>query len=183
MTLFFSLTTNTPMHIRMMTTHQPWASLIADGVKRYETGVMAPGYLGTIGIYASTATIRACDHALMDGPIGEAAREAGASTGASSCYVVGAVIGIATITDVMTADQAIEQMDPERLPLETHFGSFDLGRYAWVLEDARRLETPVPCHPASGARIWFPDGALVDEVMRQVPQPTPPTPTPRRSAA
>jgi hypothetical protein len=35
---------------------------------------------------------------------------------------------------------------------ERLYGNFDAGRWAWILEDVRRLQKPIPCLGARG--VW-----------------------------
>lgn len=110
---------------------QPWATLIAIGAKRYETRSWATTYRGPLVICASKAWTPECRYAIRDLWIQKALADAG-----SPELVRGVAVCIVDLAICYPTDgfMMVPETDPER-----HFGDFSPGRFAWKLENVRRL--------------------------------------------
>ena len=65
-------------------------------------------------------------------------------------------------TDWLTAGQT-----PHYLTVvEAQFGNYDSGRWAWILEDVRRVFLPLPCKGA--LHLWTVDGELLNTLERRL---------------
>lgn len=120
---------------------QPWASLIAVGVKTIETrSWKAPNkFIGKrIAIHAAKNTKGmtdarlnpklhlACHRALMD-------------------YEVGRLpFGAVLCTAILTECRRTQYCEPDI------YGDFTLDRWGWILEDIRKLDEPLPARGAQG---------------------------------
>ncbi|MCY4428902.1 MAG: ASCH domain-containing protein [Rhodospirillales bacterium] len=144
--------------MRAITLHEPWATMIADGTKTYETRHWAPPstlYGRRIAIHAGrTVDVDAVD--LFDYDLGAMYENAGkfACTAVLSHafrvksykllvrrhrrhYVVttGEVRGGVEVPPTMTADR---------------YGDWSKGRWIWALIDVRALDERIPCHGQQG---------------------------------
>lgn len=135
--------------MRAITVLQPWASLIAVGAKRYETRSWKTGYRGPLAI-----------HAALDFPA--AARAlcklepfASALLG-NEDLPLGCVVATCNLAAVFaTADEESLFEQGEDWPAsERAFGDFSPGRYAWLLQNVRALEVPVPARGKQSLWEW-----------------------------
>lgn len=119
---------------------QPWASLIAHGVKRVETRGNSTNYRGPLLIHAAkvwgTEQQSVHDRLMANETI--KARTPWA-------LPFGAVVAVAKLVAVHRMTQTL--IDAQT-PLEREVGNWQVGRYAWVLEDVRSI--PWPCIPLRG---------------------------------
>lgn len=136
---------------------QPHASLIAIGAKGLETRSWSTPYRGPLAIHASKRLEGEQGKLCIREPFFSVLTEAGFKVG---WYVVdpervyaklptGVIIATCNLVDCI-------KMTPEFINKvqrpELDFGKYVIGHYAWVLEDVKQLEFPVP---AKGKlRIW-----------------------------
>ena len=154
--------------MKALTLHQPWASLIAHGVKSIETRSWPPPreIVGDrIAIHAGKRDpdswewnddIRlACEHWDFDIPLG----------------VVVATARLAEVRKV-TQNPRLRRWEPDyryvlatsRISTLEHreikidsFGDFSLGRWLWMLTDIQKVEPLVPARGRQGFWDWCPD--------------------------
>lgn len=152
------------MIIKAITVYDPWASLIALGEKKIETRGWYTKYRGPIAIHAGKKyagdisfqepffTALAPQHSRL----GDAPGKVGIS------YHLGCILAICNLVDCINID-SIGKLDG--MPVWAHlengqmiegnelaFGDYTPGRYAWILEDVRRLAEPIPVRGRQ--RIW-----------------------------
>jgi hypothetical protein len=125
-----------------MSLHQPWASLVALGLKKVETrGPRSPrAFRGPLLIHAAKRWTQAQADTLaalsfeFDLPhlVEKCAPQFGAPAGA--------LVAVARVIDIrlMTPEWIAEQT-----PLERAVGDWQPGRYGWVLEDVVPLDPPI----------------------------------------
>lgn len=155
--------------VRVLTIRQPWASLVALGVKTVETRPMPTKYRGWVAIHAAAADT---DRTILDPAIAPAWDRLGDFIGGNA-PVRGAVVAVARLTDCLpieanrtigewwegerrrvlavplggivricdVGDGCCEMLDP--FP-ELPYGDFTPGRYGWLLDEVRPLATPIP---------------------------------------
>lgn len=127
--------------MRAMSLHEPWASLIAHGLKRIETRGPRPTtlYRGPLLIHAAKKLNRP---ALL-----ELRHRFESVTRIGLDLPVGAIVAVSRVVDIreMTPEWIAEQT-----PLERAVGDWQVGRYGWVLEDVRRLDPPIPLRGFQG---------------------------------
>lgn len=130
---------------------QPYASLVAHGLKRIETRSWSTSYRGPVLIHAARRYEVDVYHTLWqrfpevrDAWLGEPPR--------------GALVAVARLADVRPmawggrprpADALVID---DQTRLERAVGDWQPGRYGWVLEDVRPLDRPIPCLGAQG--LW-----------------------------
>ncbi len=128
---------------------QPWASLIANGIKTIETRSLNTHHRGPLAIHASKSipawVYSLCAEPEMFAilkrygllPIDELPR--------------GVVLATCRLVDVdhITFDYNVS-------PVQRPLGDFRPGRYAWWLKDIKRLAIPIPARGALGLWDWQP---------------------------
>jgi hypothetical protein len=136
--------------VRGITLHQPYASLIALGVKTYETRSWATKYRGPLLIHAGKK---------WDSEVIANCRRAAAALRASGHdldfrVMLGKVVCLARL------DGCVLSRGPSHFPaMDQVFGDLTTGRYGWRLIDVHRL---IPAIPYSGSQgLWIPSPALV----------------------
>lgn len=134
--------------MKAITLHQPWASAIALGLKRFETRGFRCHYRGELAIHAGkTIDEEAALRLMPDIPIID--------------FPLGAVIALCTLSEVYPTGN-VGQADRR----ERSFGNWGPGRFAWQLDAVRELREP---YPARGYQwVWIVPGALSGAIRRRV---------------
>lgn len=128
--------------MKAITILQPYASLIVEEIKKYETRGWPTNFRGPIAIHAGKQN-------LFNGlDFVTAAEIQNALPVLPELLPTGAVIAIADLVDcIEMTDEFIKSLPR----LELLFGYYKVGRYAWHLENIR----PIVPVPAKGMqRIW-----------------------------
>lgn len=135
--------------MRGLTLAQPWASLVAIGAKQIETRSWTTAYRGLLAIHAAKH-VPSSSRSLLDR---EPLRSALLRNGLRGDRTLprGAVVAVACLVDVAPTETARADAVARG---ELHLGDFAPGRYAWYLDQVRRLPTPIPCRGALG--LWIP---------------------------
>jgi len=162
--------------LKMLTVRQPWASLIALGVKSIETRSWSTSYRGPFAIHAGAAH----EHTGKFLFLARIALKSGQITTEqerpfrSKTVPFGAVVAVADLVDVvpMVGPAGLgrahdgrwleTEWSPGELTLwdgeadedmsdELPFGDFTPGRFAWLLDNVRAID-PVPAKGHQGLR-------------------------------
>jgi activating signal cointegrator 1 len=146
--------------IKALTLHQPWASLIAAGIKQYETRHWSTDHRGLLAIhagkkepdmsYSDLGLIRTKNDGLPEPP------------------PLGCVVAIARLVAVIPSRELVDEEGINAL--EMRLGNFKPGRYGWKLEVVKVFDKPIPARGQQG--LWDWDGW--DGVIDEVPAPAPP---------
>lgn len=132
--------------MKALTLHQPYATLIALGVKTMETRSWYTRYRGPLAIHAAKVWTEEAFEEIRDEVAGKPYRDALRAAG----YRVlgdlprGAVVATCQLVDCMPA----ERVTPE------DFGDYTPGRWAWVLRDVQPLSEPVVTRGYQGMWDW-----------------------------
>ena len=169
--------------MKALTVRQPWAQLIALGVKSIETRSWSTGYRGPLAIHAGRVKVPITDPGMTEAwrPLCDVER------GGMLTHPVplGAVVAVADLVDVVpmidgslgwTEDSdtppaaLVLSWDTSAMLVDTRatgpfpdysdqlpYGDFSPGRYAWLLDNVRPID-PVPAKGRLG--LWEPDAAL-----------------------
>ena len=129
------------MNTPALTIHQPWASLIAAGVKHVENRKWRTHYRGPVWIHASKRR-----H-----PVGRI-----------EPLPTQAIIARVTIVDCVEYASAAETLLYTHLIDDPHA----TGPYCFILEDIEELAQPVPCRGYQ--RLWIPKGELAVQLEHAV---------------
>ena len=121
---------------------QPWASLIAAGVKRHETRHWPTSYRGPIAIHAAKRLdVAGAPEELCVAALGRHWR---------TSVPLGAIVAIGRLTRCREARGiACSLTDADRAA-----GNFAAGRYAWTIEDVRPLRAPIATIGRQGLFNW-----------------------------
>lgn len=134
--------------IKALSLWQPWASLVAAGVKRHETRHWSTDYRGPIAIHAAKTMDMAGAPDLLC--------EAVAGPWWSQELPRGCVVAIGRLAACDPADRVADHLtQADRVA-----GNFARGRFAWRIEDVRRLLTPIPLVGRQGLFNWTPPADL-----------------------
>ena len=136
--------------MKALTILQPWASLIACGAKMIETRSWSTEYRGEIAIHAGLADVKT---AKTDREFLDICESAFYYSGYGLYMPRGKVIAIATLADcaVMTQPMIDKLGESVRGQNEQMFGFWEVGRYAWMLRNVRRIE---PVAAKGRQRLW-----------------------------
>lgn len=151
--------------IRAISLWQPWASLVALGLKQYETRHWMTDYQGPLAIHAAKRWTKGQEDVLVDlARRFERIREAFVFDGTLRPLPLGHIVCVGYLTDVKLTQWVYPYTTwdmPER-QMEIAVGDWTPGRYAWKLEDVQRFEEPIPARGAQGFWNWqVPDGVRI----------------------
>lgn len=132
--------------MRAITLTQPWASLVAEGVKTVETRSWSTPYRGWLAIHAA----KGWDS--LDRMYAAQLINRGTLRGFEDCHALpfGAVIAVARLVDVVPTEEVRD--DPTVLA-EREFGDYSHGRFAWLLSGIEPID-PVPARGSLGLWGW-----------------------------
>ncbi|BDA74424.1 conserved hypothetical protein [Calothrix sp. PCC 7716] len=143
--------------MKIITLHQPWATLIALGYKQYETRSWSTQYRGALAIHAAQKPI--VENDLLARVAYDSVGHLEYSYLKSLNYEYGKIVCVCEITDCLAMT---EQHHPGRLDptidirpisvLEKAVGGWQSGRYAWELKNVQVLDVPVVYKGAQGLR-------------------------------
>ena len=142
--------------VKALTLHQPWASLMAWGVKTIETRSWPTAYRGPLAIHAAkTIPDYARAAAVEIAPIARALASAGVDPTTLAGLPLGAVVALVDLIDCRHIDETSCEPGPDR-----PFGNFASGRFGWVTRNPRVLAPPVPARGRQGLWDWAPPAEL-----------------------
>lgn len=136
--------------IKAISLHQPWASLIPMGLKKYETRSWSTSYTGPLLICAAkkTSTYQELTHCYFLTKYQQLLTD-------TDNYVDwddlprGCVIALVDLTDCIRMTQTFINQQPQT---ELDTGDWRVGRFAWKLDNIRRI---VPAIPITGKQGLF----------------------------
>ena len=155
--------------MKALTIWQPWATLIDLGRKRMETRGWKTAYRGDLLITAAKTWNRELkeitqrpvfqDALLAQGSPYKAGSEAGVNALSVPVMLAhgealtmrlpgGHALCVVRLIDCVRVETIRAALSQEELA----FGNYSDGRYAWILEDLRRLEKPMPWMGTQGLR-------------------------------
>lgn len=133
--------------MKALTLHQPWAWLVAEGLKQYETRSWATSYRGPLAIHAGKRKPKVEE---CSGEILVALRSIHPCASAALLSLDrGAVVCIVDLVECIP----VERLDQIDISIDRAFGNFTPGRFAWKLANVRKIE-PVAVRGAQGLWEW-----------------------------
>lgn len=154
--------------MKAVTLHQPWASLMAMGLKTNETRSWFTRYRGTIAIHAGKKNWCKSPFQTISVFGGELNKEETDKLQpillGGHNLPVGAILAYADLVycrkmvDAFATDLVREQSGTtviaiaDQTPLERKLGDWTEGRFAWGFENFRKLDEPIPCKGSQG--LW-----------------------------
>lgn len=138
--------------IKALTLHQPWASLMAWGVKTIETRGWATAYRGPLAIHAAKTIPPYARRAVLDRPTIIGVLQGRNIDPANLAGLpLGAVVAIVNLVDCKPIE------DLGWLPyFEYIYGNFAPGRFGWITRNVRALDPPIPARGHQGLWDWVP---------------------------
>jgi len=169
--------------MRIITLWQPWATLIALGLKQYETRSWATSYRGKLAIHAAkrpmkhdelmlvSKSLPSSHHALMQQFWQASLRD----TPTMKRVPLGAIVAIVELKNCWRMIDHIDNLQavPSSVIIDTNtvlekaVGDWQHGRYAWRLEDIQPLLHPVPFKGGQGLRK-LDDAAVLSAIASQL---------------
>lgn len=151
--------------MKAITLTQPWASLVSEGAKRFETRSWSTRYRGPLAIHAAAGfppgaralCAVAPFHLPLLGITLAPARDL--ERWPQTVLPLGALIGITWLEDVTPVEDVRELLDDDELA----FGDYSDGRYAWKL---REPESFAPVTVRGHLGLWNVDDELIPERYR-----------------
>ena len=140
--------------MKAITIMQPWASLVAIGIKRFETRSGRTHYRGPLAIHASAAYPRA-NRALAETPAFRYALRNVRGPLPRGMVLATCELVCCTATESLTDQLDLLQLGAtDMLLAQVQFGDFTPGRFALGLSEARQLPTPIPAKGSLGLWEW-----------------------------
>lgn len=139
--------------MKTITIWQPWASLVATGIKRNETRGYPISYRGPIAIHAGKKSVHEVWSRYLDHETREVICRRLNLTDHTGLEVfsLGCVIATANLVDcIEITPEYIATLTPDELAL----GDYTIGRYAWQLTDVKQFPTPIPARGQQGLWEW-----------------------------
>lgn len=139
--------------MKAITIHQPWATLIALGEKRFETRGWSTRYRGPIAIHAAKKVDK--EICLEEPYLSVLARHGYTADNLPT----GAVVATCQLVEChkVIEDYGSSASVGEDLTRVIHpeydFGWYEIGRYAWEMADVKRID-PVPAKGQQGLWNW-----------------------------
>lgn len=140
------------MKIKVITIWQPYASLIAIGLKENETRGWAAKYRGPIAIHAAKKVIplnelfNDIDPVLKFLIIDAINREYGSYNNMPT----GAIIAKGILSSVIPSEELKKNINP----IEMACGDYTDGRFGWVMKDIKKLAEPIFVKGQQGLWNW-----------------------------
>lgn len=123
--------------MKAITLWQPWAGLIANGSKRYETRSWNTKHRGRLAIH-SAQTIKGLQYAIDNEiPLPENMQ-------------FGKVLCLVDLIEVYKTEELAKMLPPDQLKL----GDFSPGRFAWMIKLLYVWENPIPASGSQGFWNW-----------------------------
>lgn len=142
--------------MRAITIWQPYASLIAAGVKRFETRSFRPPAALIGKRIAIHAAVRPCKP-MEFGRIVEALCKHTPGVGYIDELPRGVVVATAIISTAYRAEDIRDTLSAEELAVGGWYGTPEKPqRFGWLLRDVVKLDQPVPAKGKQGWWEWAP---------------------------
>lgn len=140
--------------MKALSLKQPWATLVATEAKKIETRSWQTSYRGPLAIHASKTWNRGSGDTCILWPFHHALRRAGVKIvyrEKPRDLPFGAVIAICQLIDVQPiTTELIAQLSV----WEYAVGHYEVGRYAWYLDEVKPLDRPIAATGRQGLWDW-----------------------------
>lgn len=140
--------------MKALTLTQPWASLVANGSKEYETRSWETMYRGPLAIHAAKSYPKDCRALIEQHAFKWSLRDE------VFPLPLGAIIAVVDLVGVRHIDLVFRLHQPKQFEYE--FGDYSLGRFAWHIRNVRRLPLPIPCKGALS--LWNVPAHIADTI-------------------
>ncbi|MBE9102785.1 hypothetical protein [Vacuolonema iberomarrocanum] len=154
--------------MKALTLWEPWASFVAENLKRYETRSWGTSYRGLVLIHAAKRPPVEAEYM----PCLQAIARAGKCAPYLGADRLGAIIAVAELVNCCEMSPTLHFPDEQgiaiesRSALEIALGSWQIGRFAWELENVRVLPEAIKCPGRQG--LWNPPPEVIEQVMEVI---------------
>jgi activating signal cointegrator 1 len=139
--------------MKALSLRQPWATLMARGIKGAETRSWRTSYRGQLAIHASKI-MDASDRAF----VAENPKIAKFDYPLASVICIVELVACVPTAEAPKYANAAHWSPPVDWKTELRFGNFEIGRWAWLTRLVRVLETPIAAKGALSVWDWEPPG-------------------------
>jgi len=153
--------------------HQWWASLAALDLKRIDTRSWGNSYRGPLAIQAAQKIPAYAKDAYLQKPSVRDAlqRHFNIRRKDELCMLpTGVILCVANLVEIIkiTSDNPRELPIPDKFKTDgwEEFGTYERGRYLWLLDDIQALKSPIPCRGYQG--LWNLDTEIVSQLQAQL---------------
>ncbi len=140
--------------MKALTIWQPWAGMVAAGVKGNETRSWPTSYRGRIAIHAAKLDIRVAWRRYVNDTVTEVICRRLGLPGifdAVETFPTGCILATAELMDcIRITPEYVAKLDYDELQL----GDYTPGRFAWKLEDVKAFPEPIPVRGRQGLWNW-----------------------------
>ena len=140
--------------IKFITLTQPWATLVALGVKRIETRSWRTPYRGLLGIHAAKSYPDWAREFARRDPQCRAALEAAGEHW--DTLTLGEIVAVTELRNCIRTEELVVTLSEG----ERAFGNYEPGRWAWVLGETVAIEGHTPHRGSLG--LWETDPYIAE---------------------
>jgi hypothetical protein len=151
--------------MKAITIWQPYASLIATGIKQYETRSWQTNYRGELLIHAAKRPVSLWLSILWNNIHATSDRDISCE---ASTLPLGAIVAIADLTDCLEIVES-DFLNSNRIinkhlqsKAELSCGDWQTGNFAWELKNIKPLIRPIPAKGYQG--LWNPPDEIVGKI-------------------
>jgi hypothetical protein len=126
------------MKIKALSLWQPWATLMAEGIKKVETRSWTTDYRGPLAIHATKAFPREAKEFAQTDFVSGMLKVLDYHIESLPC---GAILAIVDLDEIVMTELARARVER----LERELGDYSDGRFAWFTNNLRRLCEPRAC--------------------------------------
>lgn len=143
--------------MKALTLWQPWASLMAEGHKKIETRGWNTSIRGAVALHAAKKSVKETMKLMLQTVIETIRRILFPYP--LERLPVGCILAVGNLVDCKLIDEKfLKTLSEQEIPL----GDYTLGRYAWIFEDIKPFQSPIPAKGAQGFWDWkVPSGTEV----------------------
>jgi len=144
--------------MKALTLTQPWATLVAIGAKRIETRSWNTQYRGPLAIHAAKGFPETAQFLCFKEPFRGLLIQKYSFICGGEMYFgkhkfpLGCIVATCNLTRI---DSIKKDYDLYITRNERAFGDYSEGRFAWILEDIKPLDTPIPAKGSLGLWNWI----------------------------
>ena len=159
--------------IKVLSLWQPYATLLVHGIKKFETRPQSTSHKGVYLIHATKSMDLDCRKLCEDPQVNFHLKTIGYDSWRD--LPTGQIVGATTFPkclQIFPGDNNSELL-PKRSSLEYKLGDYTPGRYFWITEGSRALDTPFDYKGQQGYYSNFepelPEELLIDNLLDQHP--------------
>jgi hypothetical protein len=154
--------------MRVLSLHQPWAQLVANGSKQWETRSWSGPYRGPVAIHASASIPKDARALFWDEPLFREhlctayKRKHGdvVPDKLLDSLTKGSILAVGTLVQIAR----VEEIRADLSEPELAFGDYSDLRFAWQLADVVMLDQPIPAKGSLG--LWEPPSEIKSKLQK-----------------